>query len=185
MTENRTHRISRINPAKARTKRQRGELGIARQINTASIIEHNNHRKKYAYNENKRASEPHNMPAIVLRCSQLITITKSPESPATLSPLSRHLLPMRSFIAGATRSAAGKRKGAFADIHPATLGAAVVDSLITKVGMDPSVVDDVIFGCVSQVGAQAGNIGRNVVLSSSLLPESVPGTAVDRQCEIY
>ena len=47
---------------------------------------------------------------------------------------------------------------------------------------DPSLVDDVIFGCVSQVGAQGANIGRNVVLNSSVLPLSVPGTAVDRQC---
>ena len=48
--------------------------------------------------------------------------------------------------------------------------------------MDPALVDDVIFGCVSQVGMQAANLGRNVVLSSATLPISVPGTTVDRQC---
>jgi acetyl-CoA C-acetyltransferase len=60
--------------------------------------------------------------------------------------------------------------------------AAVVDGLIDKAGIDGKHVDDVVVGCVSQAGAQAGNIGRNTVLSSKRLPESVPGTAVDRQC---
>jgi acetyl-CoA acetyltransferase family protein len=60
--------------------------------------------------------------------------------------------------------------------------ALVVDGLMDKVGVAGEHVDDLIVGCVSQVGAQAGNIGRNVVLSSKRLPEEVPGTAVDRQC---
>merc|ERR1719359_1373947 len=60
--------------------------------------------------------------------------------------------------------------------------AQVIDGLIDKVGVDGKHVDDVIVGCVSQVGAQAGNIGRNVVMSSKKLPETVPGTSVDRQC---
>merc|ERR1719210_1006905 len=51
-----------------------------------------------------------------------------------------------------------------------------------KTKVDGNLVDDVIIGCVSQVGAQAGNIGRNVVMSSKTLPETVPGTTVDRQC---
>merc|ERR1719359_2538711 len=60
--------------------------------------------------------------------------------------------------------------------------AQVIDGLIDKVGVDGEHVDDVIIGCVMQVGAQAGNIGRNVVMSSKRLPETVPGTSVDRQC---
>jgi acetyl-CoA acetyltransferase family protein len=62
------------------------------------------------------------------------------------------------------------------------LGAAVVDALVERSGVPPHAVDDVIIGCVSQIGAQSGNIGRSVVLSSRVLPLSVPGTAVDRQC---
>ena len=61
------------------------------------------------------------------------------------------------------------------------MGAQVLDELVRDTGIDPADVDDVIFGCVDQVGAQSGNIGRNAVLASSL-PESVPGTSVDRQC---
>ncbi|MEM7016937.1 MAG: acetyl-CoA C-acetyltransferase [Pseudomonadota bacterium] len=85
------------------------------------------------------------------------------------------------YIVGAARTPGGRRDGQLKDWHPADLGALVVDELVKRTGADPERIDDVIFGCVSQVGAQSGNIGRNVVLSSSL-PESVPGTAVDRQC---
>lgn len=88
----------------------------------------------------------------------------------------------RAFIVAAARTAAGKRNGWFSQTHPAVLGARVVNNLVAeRVGMDPALVDDVIFGCVSQVGEQAANIGRNVVLSSDL-PITVPGTSVDRQC---
>jgi acetyl-CoA acetyltransferase family protein len=66
-------------------------------------------------------------------------------------------------------------------MHPADLGGKVLDALVERTGIDPAAVDDVIFGCVMQSGAQAANIARNCVLSSSL-PESVPGTSVDRQC---
>jgi len=62
------------------------------------------------------------------------------------------------------------------------LGALTVDGLLEKAGVDGAMVEDVIVGCVSQVGAQSGNIGRNIVLSSKKLPESVPGTTVDRMC---
>ena len=65
--------------------------------------------------------------------------------------------------------------------HPISLGAKVIDELVKRAGIDGNLVEDVIVGCVSQVGAQAGNIGRNIVLASNL-PEHVPGTAVDRQC---
>ena len=65
--------------------------------------------------------------------------------------------------------------------HPADLGAKVLDELVLQTGIDPALIDDVIFGCVDQVGAQSGNVARNAILASSL-PESVPGTSVDRQC---
>jgi len=85
------------------------------------------------------------------------------------------------YIVGAARSAGGRKNGRLSKIHPIDLGAAVVDALVERTGVAVSEIDDLIFGCVSQVGAQAGNIGRNVCLSS-VLGEAVPGTSVDRQC---
>lgn len=79
------------------------------------------------------------------------------------------------------RTAGGKKNGTLSKWHPADLGATVVDALLDRTKMEGSKVDDVIFGCVSQVGAQAGNIGRFVVLASKL-PQTVPGVSVDRQC---
>ena len=87
----------------------------------------------------------------------------------------------KAYIVEAVRTAGGKRDGRLSLWHPADLGAKVLDELVTRLDMDPSLVDDVVFGCVDQVGAQSGNIARNAVLSSSF-PESVPGTSVDRQC---
>ncbi len=85
------------------------------------------------------------------------------------------------YIVGAVRSAGGKKNGRLSAVHPIDLGASVVDALVSKIGLSVDEVDDLIFGCVSQVGAQSSNIGRNVCLSS-VLGESVPGTSVDRQC---
>src|SRR5262245_47484688 len=85
------------------------------------------------------------------------------------------------YIVGAVRSAGGRNKGRLSRMHPADLGGAVLDALVARTGIDPAQVDDVIFGCVSQNGAQAANIARNCVLSSKF-PESVPATSVDRQC---
>jgi acetyl-CoA acetyltransferase family protein len=85
------------------------------------------------------------------------------------------------FIVGAVRTAGGRNKGRLSGVHPADLGGKVLDALVHRTGVDPAKIEDVIFGCVMQSGAQAGNIARNCVLSSSL-PESVPGTSVDRQC---
>jgi len=85
------------------------------------------------------------------------------------------------YIAGATRTAGGKKNGRLSRTHPSDLGGYVLDALVARTGVDPKLIDDVIFGCVSQNGAQAGNVARNCVLSSKL-PESVPGTSVDRQC---
>ena len=85
------------------------------------------------------------------------------------------------YIVSATRTAGGKKNGCLSGWHPADLGAEVINEIVTRSGIKPEDIDDVIFGCVDQVGAQSGNIARNSVLASSL-PESVPGTSVDRQC---
>jgi acetyl-CoA C-acetyltransferase len=85
------------------------------------------------------------------------------------------------YIVAAVRTATGRRNGRLSKVHPIDLGAAVVDELLDRTGVPNDAVDDVIFGCVSQIGAQAGNLGRNISLSSRL-DVSVPGTTVDRQC---
>ena len=85
------------------------------------------------------------------------------------------------YIVDCVRTAGGKRNGSLSKIHPADLGATVIDAIISRNRLDGKLVDDVILGCVSQVGAQSNNIARNAVLSSKL-PISVPGTTVDRQC---
>jgi acetyl-CoA C-acetyltransferase len=85
------------------------------------------------------------------------------------------------FIVGAVRTPVGKRNGGLSEIHPTDLGAHVLSQLIARTGIDPEAVDDVIFGCVSQIGAQAFNIARSSWLGAGL-PESVPATTVDRQC---
>jgi acetyl-CoA C-acetyltransferase/acetyl-CoA acyltransferase len=79
------------------------------------------------------------------------------------------------------RTAGGRNKGRLAGVHPADLGAHVIDALLERTGVDPAAIDDVIFGCVSQSGAQSANLARTCALSSRL-PQSVPGTTVDRQC---
>jgi acetyl-CoA C-acetyltransferase len=88
---------------------------------------------------------------------------------------------MQAYIVAALRTAGGKRGGRLSGWHPADLSAQVINALLDATGADPALVEDVIWGCVSQVGQQASNIARNAVLSSRL-PESVPGTSVDRQC---
>ncbi len=85
------------------------------------------------------------------------------------------------YIVGAVRTATGKRKGRLSHIHPVDMGAIVVDELVDRTGVPTGGVDDVIFGVVSQIGSQAGNLGCMVALSSKLDPD-VPGTTVDRQC---
>lgn len=84
-------------------------------------------------------------------------------------------------IVEAVRTPVGKRKGALADTHPADMSAFVLRALAERSGLDPALVDDVIWGCVVQVGEQAGDIARTAVLSAGW-PESVPGVTVDRQC---
>ncbi|MCX8477795.1 MAG: acetyl-CoA C-acetyltransferase [Sphingomonas sp.] len=85
------------------------------------------------------------------------------------------------YIVSARRTAGGRRNGRLAGIHPADLGAAVLDAIVAETGVDPAAIDDVIIGCVSQVGEQTFALGRNVVLASSL-PDSVPAVTIDRQC---
>ncbi|MFC3962366.1 thiolase family protein [Nocardia jiangsuensis] len=84
-------------------------------------------------------------------------------------------------IAGAVRTAVGKRNGGLAGVHPADLSAVVLTALAERTGLDPALVDDVIWGCVSQVGDQSSNIGRYAVLAAGW-PESIPGTTVNRAC---
>jgi acetyl-CoA C-acetyltransferase len=85
------------------------------------------------------------------------------------------------FIVGAVRTPVGRRKGTLSGVHPADLGAHVLRALLERTGADPDAVDDVYFGCVSQIGAQTGNIARTAWLSAGL-PQHVPGTTIDRQC---
>ena len=85
------------------------------------------------------------------------------------------------YIVAATRTAGGRKGGRMRGWHPADLGATVLNELVDRTGVDPAAIEDVVMGCVMQVGEQATNIARNAVLASKL-PESVPGTSVDRQC---
>jgi acetyl-CoA acyltransferase len=84
-------------------------------------------------------------------------------------------------IVDAVRTAGGKRNGKLSGWHPADLAAEVLKALADRNDLDPELVEDVIMGCVMQVGAQALNVGRNAVLGAGW-PESVPATTVDRQC---
>lgn len=85
------------------------------------------------------------------------------------------------YLVGAVRTATGRKKGRLSKIHPVDLGAMTVDALLERTGVPVDGVDDVIWGVVSQIGAQASNCGRNVAMASRLALE-VPGTTVDRQC---
>ena len=85
------------------------------------------------------------------------------------------------YIVEALRTAGARRGGALREWHPADLGAAVLNALVTRSGIDPGQIEDVIVGCVSQIGEQSFHIGRNMVLASSL-PDSVPAVSIDRQC---
>ena len=84
-------------------------------------------------------------------------------------------------IVDAIRTPLGRRNGKLRDWHPVDLAAHVLEALQRRNDLDPGVVDDVVFGCVMQVGEQAVNVARNAVLAAGW-PESVPGTTVDRQC---
>jgi acetyl-CoA acyltransferase len=84
-------------------------------------------------------------------------------------------------ICAAVRTPVGKRGGGLSGVHAVDLSATVLQALVDRTGIDPAVVEDVFWGCVSQVGEQTFCIGRNAVLAAGW-PESVPGTTIDRQC---
>jgi acetyl-CoA acetyltransferase family protein len=84
-------------------------------------------------------------------------------------------------IVDAIRTPLGKRNGRLKDWHPVDLAAETLKALVDRTGIDPGIVDDVVMGCVMQVGEQGVNIARNAVLAAGW-PETVPGTTVDRQC---
>ncbi|NCU10704.1 MAG: acetyl-CoA C-acyltransferase [Sphingomonadaceae bacterium] len=86
------------------------------------------------------------------------------------------------YIVDAVRTAGGRRGGRLAGVHPVDLAAASLDALVQRTGVDPAGVEDVIMGCVTQAGQQAGQVGRNAVLASKLLPQSCPAVTIDRQC---
>ena len=85
------------------------------------------------------------------------------------------------YIVAAGRTAGARRDGRLKDWHPADMGGAVLDALVMRAGLDPAAIDDVIIGCVGQVGEQSMHIGRSMVLASAL-PDSVPAVTIDRQC---
>lgn len=85
------------------------------------------------------------------------------------------------YIVSAARTAGGRRKGALAGWHPVELAAEVLNATLDRTGIDPTAIDDVIMGCVSQVGEQSFHVGRHAVLASRL-PETVPAVTIDRQC---
>jgi acetyl-CoA C-acetyltransferase len=85
------------------------------------------------------------------------------------------------YIIDATRLAVGRRKGGFADSHPADMASHVIKTVVGRHDFDPAEIDDVILGCLDNIGAQAGDIARTAALGAGL-PESVAGVTIDRQC---
>jgi acetyl-CoA C-acetyltransferase len=85
------------------------------------------------------------------------------------------------YIVDAVRTPVGRRGGGLSQVHPADLGAHSLRALMERTGVDPSAVEDVVFGCVDTIGPQAGDIARTCWLAAGL-PDAVPGTTVDRQC---
>ena len=85
------------------------------------------------------------------------------------------------YIIDAVRTPIGRKKGSLAHVHPADLGAHPIKALMSRTGIDPGAVDDVVWGCCDTIGPQAGDIGRTVWLVAGL-PQHVPGTTIDRQC---
>jgi acetyl-CoA C-acetyltransferase len=85
------------------------------------------------------------------------------------------------YIVDALRTPVGKRGGGLSQVHPADLGAHVLETIVARNDLDPMAVEDVVFGCLDAIGPQAGDIARTCWLAAGL-PEAVPGTTVDRQC---
>lgn len=86
------------------------------------------------------------------------------------------------YIVDAVRTAGGRRGGKLAGVHPVDLAAKVLDAIVERSGIPGGAVDDVVMGCVSQGGEQAGQVGRNAVLASKKLAQSTPAVTIDRQC---
>src|SRR3954470_8402144 len=85
------------------------------------------------------------------------------------------------YIVAAARTAGGRKGGRLAGWHPADLAAKVLDQLVYRTKVVPALVGDIIMGCVMEVGESSKNVARNAIMASKL-PESVPGTSIDRQC---
>ena len=85
------------------------------------------------------------------------------------------------YIIDTVRTPVGRRGGGLSQVHPADLGAHVLNALVDRTGIDPALVEDVVFGCLDTIGPQAGDIARTAWLAAGL-PEEVPGTTIDRQC---
>jgi len=84
-------------------------------------------------------------------------------------------------IVDAVRTAHGKRNGTLGGVHPVDLMADVLSALVTRTGLDPELVDDVVIGCVGQIGDQSSNIGRFAVLAAGW-PQEIPGVTINRAC---
>jgi len=85
------------------------------------------------------------------------------------------------YIVEAVRTPVGRRNGGFAQVHPADLAAHSLKELVSRAGIDPAAIDDVVLGCLDSIGAQAGDIARTAALGAGF-PESVAGVTIDRQC---
>src|SRR5438132_8255840 len=85
------------------------------------------------------------------------------------------------YIVDTVRTPVGRRGGGLAHVHPADLGAHTLQELMARTGIDPSAVEDVVYGCLDTIGPQAGDIGRTAWLAAGL-PQEVPGVTIDRQC---
>jgi acetyl-CoA C-acetyltransferase len=85
------------------------------------------------------------------------------------------------YIVDTVRTPVGKRGGGLSQVHPADLGAHVLRALLDRTGVDPMAVEDVVFGCLDNIGPQAGDIARTAWLAAGL-PEDIPGVTIDRQC---
>jgi acetyl-CoA C-acetyltransferase len=97
------------------------------------------------------------------------------------NPISKETIMAEAYIVEAVRTAGGRRGGRLAGWHPADLAGQVLNALVDRTGIDPAAIEDVILGCVSQIGEQSNHIGRSAVLASKL-PDSVPAVSIDRQC---
>src|SRR5580698_598430 len=84
-------------------------------------------------------------------------------------------------ICAPVRTPIGKRKGSLAEVHPVDLSADILNAVIRRTGIQPELVDDVIWGCVSQIGDQSSNVARYAVLAAGW-PDHIPGVTVNRAC---